>query len=161
MILTNRGRPLRFAYIEDDAQDARNLQESWKLHRLVNPLDIYPTAGAFFNEVAGPFPKMPDVAIIDLSLPDLHGQEVATIMRENPQLTRIPIFIVTASNGTIAEMNARLMGAAGWAAKPVLAPNLMDVLMDPMRRSPRFYLEIVQGEDDDPDAAVVQPEATA
>lgn len=158
MILTNSGTPLRFAYIEDNAEDARNLLESWKLHHLVNPLDIYPSAGAFFNEVAAPFPTMPDVVIMDLSLPDVHGTDVAKIMREEPRLTKIPIFIVTASDQETAEMHARLMGAAGWAIKPVLAPNLMDVLMDIKRRRPRFGLQIVWLDDDETRDV---PEATA
>src|SRR4051812_9753478 len=43
---------------------------------------------------------LPDVAIIDLLLPGMNGRELATRMKSDPLLARIPIVIATASRET-------------------------------------------------------------
>ena len=62
---------------------------------------------------------MPDLVLIDLGLPDVDGQTVVAMMRQQPNLDQMPIIAFTAwPEDTAAEM-ARAYGCDGVINKPI------------------------------------------
>ena len=62
---------------------------------------------------------MPDLVLIDLGLPDVDGQTVVAMMRQQPNLDQMPIIAFTAwPEETAAEM-ARAYGCDGVINKPI------------------------------------------
>lgn len=61
---------------------------------------------------------MPDLVILDDMMPDLHGYEVFSRIREIPGLEHIPILFMTADQTSYSKKNVQQLGAAGHIAKP-------------------------------------------
>lgn len=61
----------------------------------------------------------PDVALIDLSMPELNGIELTTALRANPATKDVPIVVITGVGGAPDWQLLRQLGAAGFMVKPV------------------------------------------
>ena len=62
---------------------------------------------------------VPDLVLLDLRMPDLSGVDVLQRIRENPQLSSIPVLVVTSRRGSDTRARCLGLGAAGYYAKPV------------------------------------------
>ena len=50
----------------------------------------------------------PALVLLDLMMPDLGGARVIQELREDPELARIPVLVVTGQEDAVADMRARL-----------------------------------------------------
>jgi two-component system phosphate regulon response regulator PhoB len=66
----------------------------------------------------------PDLVILDLYLPDQSGLGVCRLMRETPQLERVPIMLVAAQASEIDRVLAFESGADDFLPRPFYAPEL-------------------------------------
>lgn len=66
----------------------------------------------------------PQLAIIDINLPDMDGFEVMRQLKQTPQLADIPMIIFTARNHPQDEATAMSAGAAGFLYKPFSTQEL-------------------------------------
>jgi two-component system cell cycle response regulator DivK len=62
---------------------------------------------------------MPDLVLIDLGLPDVDGQTVVAMMRQQPNLDHMPIIAFTAWPEDAAAEMARAYGCDGVINKPI------------------------------------------
>jgi DNA-binding response OmpR family regulator len=65
----------------------------------------------------------PDAMILDVMLPGIDGVALRNRMLTDPELARIPIFVVTAVGGMV---RASLQGVAGFFRKPVPLEPLVE-----------------------------------
>jgi len=72
--------------------------------------------------------QRPDLVILDLTLPDLAGDEVARRLRGTPALAGLPIVASSASVDEATRRRAREAGCDEFLAKPVRLPALFEVL---------------------------------
>ena len=68
----------------------------------------------------------PELAIIDVMMPELSGYDVVRRMRENPRTARIPIVILTARSQPMDKHMALEAGANSFLSKPVSSQELTD-----------------------------------
>ncbi len=61
---------------------------------------------------------LPDLVILDLNLPRVHGFDVLLAMRSEEELRSIPVIVMTGSLNTEDEKKARSMGAIDYRIKP-------------------------------------------
>ena len=66
----------------------------------------------------------PDLVILDLYLPDQSGLGVCRLIRETPQLDRVPILVVAAQASEIDRVLAFESGADDFLPRPFYAPEL-------------------------------------
>jgi len=67
----------------------------------------------------------PDLVILDLMLPDLHGWQIIQKMREQPTLRDIPIIVVTALSSDADRTFAQdIAGVHAYLTKPVAPDEL-------------------------------------
>lgn len=78
---------------------------------------------------------VPDLIILDLSLPDMRGEEVATLLKKDEKLKHIPIILFSAAAATIAQM-AEECGADGYLAKPFEPEELISAVKTALEFSP-------------------------
>jgi two-component system, cell cycle response regulator DivK len=62
---------------------------------------------------------MPDLVLIDLGLPDVDGQTIVAMMRQQPELAQTPIIAFTAWPEETATEMARAYGCDGVINKPI------------------------------------------
>lgn len=67
----------------------------------------------------------PDVLILDYDMPGKNGLEVASILKNNPLYSNIPIIIVTAKSDKQTKIKGLLMGIDDYLTKPVDTDELI------------------------------------
>src|SRR5262245_20898496 len=65
------------------------------------------------------FEQRPDLVLIDLGLPDIDGQTVVALVRQQPDLAAIPLIAFTAWPESTAHNMARAYGCDGIIVKPI------------------------------------------
>jgi signal transduction histidine kinase/response regulator of citrate/malate metabolism/HPt (histidine-containing phosphotransfer) domain-containing protein len=70
-----------------------------------------------------------DVALVDLGMPGLRGDELADAIRANPALREMAVILMTASSDDRHEHDLDDDGLTGRLSKPVTASRLMDAIM--------------------------------
>lgn len=68
----------------------------------------------------------PDVAILDIQLPDLSGYELCEELQAHPDWSMIPVVFLTGSEQKENRLRAFQLGAVGFLTKPVLSDQLLE-----------------------------------
>lgn len=63
--------------------------------------------------------EQPDLILIDLGLPDMDGQTLISLIRNNPDLEAIPMVAVSAWPEETGRAMAEAYGCQGYIAKPI------------------------------------------
>jgi len=61
----------------------------------------------------------PDLVLLDLRLPELDGLEVLDVLKNDPDLSHIPVVIMTASRDEQDRLKCRLLDVEAYITKPV------------------------------------------
>jgi len=61
----------------------------------------------------------PDLILIDMGLPDIDGQTVATHLKQNPEMGSVPMVVITAWPAATARQIAERYGLEGCILKPI------------------------------------------
>ena len=87
------------------------------------------------------------LVLLDLVLPDIHGMEVLRSVKENPQLARIPIIVMTSDKES--EVDSLTIGAIDFIPKPYPMPK---VILARIRRTIELSedRDIIQSTERDP-----------
>lgn len=67
----------------------------------------------------------PDVAVVDLMMPKLHGFEVCRLVKSDPKGRRVKLLVLTARAYKPDEDKARELGADDFALKPFNAAEMV------------------------------------
>ena len=95
-------------------------------------VDLAATAEAALKAVAD---RLPDVVILDLSLPGFDGLEVCRILRASPRSARVPIIIVTARASETDRIRGLDLGADDYVTKPFSPRELAARVRAALRRA--------------------------
>lgn len=94
--------PVEILLVEDNPGDIRLLQEAFDATSTETDLQTIThgdDAIEFLTRQATEEPSsLPDLVFVDLGLPGRHGCEVLEAIRENSQLKRLPVIILTSSD---------------------------------------------------------------
>lgn len=77
----------------------------------------------------------PDLVILDIMMPEISGIEVASRMRANPDLARIPIVMLTAKGEEVDEIVGLSVGADDYLSKPFSMKVLLARIAAMLRRA--------------------------
>ena len=72
--------------------------------------------------------RKPDLAIVDMAMPQISGSELIKIVRRDPELYDIPILVLTARRSAEDEAIARQAGANGYLRKPFEPERLVSMV---------------------------------
>lgn len=117
------GRPIEILLIEDNPGDQRLAQETLKDSRILNRLHIVEDgeqAMAFLRREGGyaDAPR-PDLIVLDLNLPRRDGREVLREVKEDPDLRRIPVVVLTISEAEEDVLRSYDLHANCYITKPI------------------------------------------
>ncbi len=99
--------------VEDDT----NIQEieAIALKNSGHSVEQFDDAAHFYKKLEE---KMPDLAILDIMLPDEDGYEIVKKLRQNPATKKLPVIMVTAKTSEIDMVKGLDIGADDYIKKP-------------------------------------------
>ncbi len=115
--------PIEVLLVEDDPGDVVMTQEAFADSEIANRLNVMTNgedAIAYMRkegEFAGA--TTPDLVLLDLNLPRRNGREVLQAIKEDPDLRRVPVVILTTSAAEEDVIDAYQLHANAYVRKPV------------------------------------------
>jgi two-component system response regulator len=109
--------------VEDDPADVRLTREALKNKIVLTTMDTVPDgveAMAYLRkEDAYTDKPRPDLILLDLNMPRMDGREVLAELQKDPKLRKIPVIVLTTSEGEEDILAAYEMNANCYITKPV------------------------------------------
>ena len=118
-------------YIVEDDQNIREI-ESFALKNSGYQIQDFSCAKDFYRALKD---KTPDLAILDIMLPDEDGMEILQKLRRNPETRRLPIMMVTAKTTEMDRVKGLDLGADDYMSKPFGVMELISRVKALLRRS--------------------------
>ena len=72
--------------------------------------------------------EIPDLVLVDLSLPDVSGLEIAKVIKQNPRTAEIPLVALSGHTERYIASKALEAGMAAYLIKPIHTEELVKVI---------------------------------
>lgn len=132
---------------DDDPDDRLLIIEAFKDLHLTNAIvevgdgeelmDYLRHRGKFTGNNGLP---LPGLILLDLNMPRMDGREALKEIKNDPDLRRIPVVVLTTSKAEEDVIRSYDIGANSFIVKPVTAEGFINVV----RSLQRYWLEIVE-----------------
>jgi len=123
MNMEKMGRAVQMLLVEDNLGDIRLTKETLRDAKVMVNLHVVGDgveAMAFLRkEGKHANAPRPDLVLLDLNLPKKDGREVLAEMKQDPDLRRIPVVILTISNGQEDILKSYNLHANAYVTKPL------------------------------------------
>ena len=140
-------KTLTILIADDDLEDQMLVRDAWEKSRLYNHLrfvddgeqlmDYLYRRGAFADPIDSP---RPGIILLDLNMPKKDGREAMEEIKNDPDLRRIPIVVLTSSKAEEDIICSYNLGVSGFITKPVT----FDGLVEAIKALGRYWIEIVE-----------------
>jgi CheY-like chemotaxis protein len=108
---------IKILLIEDDGDDIELLREAFDMNNVDCHIDV-----VMEGDKVIPFLEnthaLPDIIVMDLNLPKLHGREILAQIRASDTLAAIPLVVLTTSSSQDDMKFSYAMGAKQYITKP-------------------------------------------
>ncbi len=143
MTLNGSDRPIEILLVEDNPGDVRLTIEALKEGKIRNHMSVVgdgEEAMAFLRREKshGDAPR-PDLVLLDLNLPRKDGREVLAEIKEDPDLKRIPVVVLTTSKAEEDILRTYSLHANCYINKPVDLDQFIGVV----KSIERFWFSVV------------------
>jgi len=108
---------MRILLIEDDADDIELLQEALKNHAIAFEMDVIKDGKKALDHFRSSL-AAPEIIILDLNLPKVHGRELIVEIKTVQTFKNIPLLILTTSSAKDDMDYAYKHGADKYLIKP-------------------------------------------
>lgn len=128
-------RIINILLVEDDEVDVMNVKRAFKKYKITNPLHIAGNgleALAMLRSQDGQPPQVPEnrrLILLDLNMPKMNGLEFLHALREDRELKRTPVIVLTTSDEDRDRIEAYNLNVAGYILKPVTFINFAEVMV--------------------------------
>jgi two-component system, chemotaxis family, response regulator Rcp1 len=144
MINPKSVKPIEILLVEDNPGDIRLTIEALKDGKLANNLTVVQDgveAIALLHR-EGPYAKArrPDIILLDLNLPKLHGSEILSKLKTDERFKSIPVIILTTSKADEDILRSYQLHANCYISKPVDLDEFVRVV----RSIEDFWLSIIK-----------------
>lgn len=126
------GRPVRILLVEDNPGDIRLVQEALKESRLPLKLDFVTDGEEAMSHLKreGRYVETikPDLILLDLNLPKKDGREVLKEVKQDPNLSDIPVVIMTVSREDYEYLRSQGLEVERYIVKPFDLKQFVEVI---------------------------------
>lgn len=130
--------------VEDNPAEIRLTREALSGGRLLHNLQVVTDARQAFAYLRREPPfetaPAPDLILLDLNLPGIHGLEALAAIKADPALTRIPVVVLTSSDAPQDVHNAYDSFANGYIVKPLD----LDQFISTLKSVEEFWFSVVK-----------------
>jgi CheY-like chemotaxis protein len=144
MMNSGSGKPIEILLVEDNPDDAEMTLEGLREGRIRNNIHLVEDGAEALKFLrrqgdCADAPR-PDLILLDLSLPRVNGLEVLAEIKQDPELRRIPVIIMTGSKRDEDVVRAYDNHANCYVTKPMDAEQFLGVI----RKIEDFWLTVVK-----------------
>jgi CheY-like chemotaxis protein len=111
--------PIEILLIEDSPADVRLTLEALAEAKLRNTVRIAEDGETAMKMLRGPGSRRPDLILLDLNLPGMDGREVLHEIKSDPELSVIPVVVLTTSKSDEDVLRAYRLHTNCYITKPV------------------------------------------
>ncbi len=120
--------------VEDDEVDVMNIKRAFKKSKIFNPLYVAGNGLEGLEMLRSPDgqPTVPDtrrLILLDLNMPKMNGLEFLQELRNDEELKRTPVIVLTTSDEDRDRIEAYNLNVAGYILKPVTFANFAEVMV--------------------------------
>lgn len=137
-------RPVRILLVEDSPGDVNLTREALRTARVANELAVVGDGEAAIEYLrrVGAYADAPpvDLVLLDLNLPKKDGREVLAEVKEDPDLRRIPVIVLTTSADEADILRSYELHANAYVTKPVAFAEFLNAL----QQLEGFWLQVVR-----------------
>lgn len=130
--LQQKVRPIDILLVEDSPADVRLTREALKEAKVVNSLHVVldGRAALDFLRQQGQYAtsRRPDLILLDLNLPKKDGREVLAEIKQDEDLKRIPVVVLTTSKAEEDVVRSYNLHANAYVSKPVELKQFLEVI---------------------------------
>lgn len=140
------GKPIRILVADDDEDDRLLIADAIEESRLTNPVDFVEDGvdlmeylkreGKHADKADLP---LPGIILLDLNMPRKDGRTALGEIRQDPQLKKIPIVVLTTSKSEEDVLKTYNLGVNSFITKPVTFERLVEVT----QTLNKYWFEIV------------------
>lgn len=105
--------------VEDDQVDAMTVKRALKDINVTNRLDITNNGEEALTFLRNPENEKPGIILLDLNMPRMNGIEFLEIAKNDDDLKKIPVVVLTTSKEEQDKVDSFNLGVAGYMIKPV------------------------------------------
>ncbi|MFI7524634.1 response regulator [Nocardia salmonicida] len=142
--MTDPGQPVDILLVEDDPGDELMTREAFEDNKIGNTLhvvrdgqealDFIYRTGAYVNA------PRPDLILLDLNLPKYDGRQVLEKIKADPELSHIPVVVLTTSAAEEDILRSYKLHANAYVTKPVD----LDQFIAAIRQIDEFFVQVVR-----------------
>ena len=138
------GKPIEILLVEDNPDDALLTVETLHEGKIINNVTVVEDGekAIHFLRRKGKYASAlrPDLILLDLQLPKKNGREVLAEIKEDDDLRRIPVVILTTSSSEKDVFESYNLRANCYVTKPID----LDEFIDAVRKIEDFWLALVK-----------------
>lgn len=114
--------------VEDDQVDVMTVKRALKEIHVTNPVVNLENGEEALKYLRDPGNEKPCIILLDLNMPIMNGIEFLQIAKQDAQLRRIPVVVLTTSEEQQDKVSSFDLGVAGYMAKPVDYRQFVEVM---------------------------------
>ncbi len=129
------GRNVRIMIADDDPDDRLLLKEALEEAHFDCPIEFFTDGMDLLDYLYGrgdhalrPKDFLPGLLFLDLNMPRMDGREVLQKIKQDPQLRRIPVVVLTTSSSEEDVLKAYDLGVNSFITKPVTFQSLVEAM---------------------------------
>jgi CheY-like chemotaxis protein len=137
-------REIEVLLVEDDPGDVlmtREAFQDYKVHNQLHVVNDGEQAMAFLRQEGDYAGRpRPDLVLLDLNLPRMDGRQVLHAIKSDPELSSIPVVVLTTSEAEDDVLRSYSLHANAYVTKPVDFERFIDVV----RQIDDFFVTVVR-----------------
>ena len=137
-------RAIDVLLVEDDPGDVLMTREAFEDNKVANNLFVVSDGvmAMEFLRRQGQYADAPtpDLVLLDLNLPRMDGREVLAALKEDAELRRIPVVVLTTSEAEEDVLRSYSLHANAYVTKPVDFARFIEVV----RQIDEFFVTVVR-----------------
>lgn len=114
--------------VEDDAVDAMTVQRALKDLRAKDKLVIRRNGAEALEYLRTATNEKPSFILLDLNMPRMNGIEFMKTAKQDAQLRRIPVVVLTTSKAQSDRLQSFDLSASGYMVKPLDYPQFVEMV---------------------------------
>jgi CheY-like chemotaxis protein len=140
-------KAITILYADDDAEDQLLVEEALEESHLANRLHFVNDGEDLMEYLhrVGQYEHLkdhpqPGLILLDLNMPRKDGREALKEIKDDPQLRRIPVVVLTTSKAEEDIYRSYDLGVSGFIVKPVTFESLIDII----QTLGKYWFQIVE-----------------